>query len=377
MSQAMTDLADCQQPSLSQLLALSGEWPSATPGERLEFLERRKALVRRLAGTYYKSGREITTSGYSTGATKAYRWGPAFQGMFDFTEHSRNAPFGFDRRAMLRVHPDVPTVYSGVFEGQQLVIVNSRNLEQTFVEAAGMFPEGRTCWRLLPTYGQFLTEHCPELFDLFDPAKHVFESTGEPSSRKLRQFFRDRGLLYLDCMRSWMGGVTFITCPHGNQHFLDFVSEISTELVEDGLVEIVTTDLWNLAQPFINFPTGDVVDWMRRETCACGYPIDDFEFRPRSPVLVVKGRPLRFVDLAAEIGVQCKKLLGLEKICVSFCLDEDTMFVDLLVSGDLRQTDAGPLEREFGDYLGLRCVVVERVSATPYKVLAIRQSGSA
>jgi hypothetical protein len=368
----LLDLHGTQSPTFDDFKKLFCEWPGESDIGRAEFQQCRRRLVKAVAGVHFNTGRTITTSGHSTGASKSYRWGPNFQSAFDFTEWTRFDRFRWDRKATVRILPGSVPVFTGVVQGLHIFNVRSGDVGNTASQMFSHFPSGKTCWFLLPAYAQALISHAPHVFDNLDPSKHVFEATGEPSSRKLRKFFKDRGLLYLDQLRSWMGGVTFITCPHGNQHFLDFMSEIKTE-PDEAFQEIVTTDLWNLSQPFINFPTGDIVDWTRRETCGCGYPIDDFEFQPRNPVMIVRGLPLRFVDLAASLGNQCQKLLGLQKICVSFCLDGDTMFVDLVVNGTLDGVDVSPLEREFGGYLGMKCVVQERLSASIYKVKAVRQ----
>lgn len=368
------NLHHTQSPTFDDFVEIFQEWPSLPSTAWQDFYRGRGSLVKSVAGSHFNEGRTITTSGHSTGAIKSYRWGPAFQAALDFTEWSRFDRFRWDRKATVRLLPATSSLYSGVGPtlGMHIFNICTADLSNTATQMFNHFTDGKTCWFLLPAYARALIDHAPHVFDNLDPSKHVFEATGEPSSRQIRKFFKDRGLLYLDCMRSWMGGVTFITCPHGNQHFLDFMSEIKTEPAGE-FQELITTDVWNLAQPFINFPTGDIVDWTRRETCGCGYPIDDFEFQPRNPVMIIRGLPIRFVELAAVLGSQCQKLLGLQKICVSFCLDGDTMFVDLVVNGTLREVDVSPLEREFGSYLGMKCVVQERLSASIYKVKAVRR----
>lgn len=361
-----------QSPANADFVQLFKKWPGLLSSDVSEFYHHRTSLVKSVAGVHFEHGRTITTSGHSTGASKSYRWGPAFQATYDFILLTLEDSTPRARKAAISVLPSYPRVYSGETNGQHIFTVATSDLVNTLTQTFQHFPNGRTAWSILPTYTQALIAHAPQVFDQLDPVRHFFLSCGEPSSRSLRQFFKDRGLLYLDSMRSWMGGVTFLTCPHGNQHFLDFMSEIKTEPVGN-FQELITTDLWNLAQPFINFPTGDIVDWTRRETCACGYPIDDFEFQPRDPALIIKGLPLRFVDLAGILDQQCQKLLGLQKICCSFCLADNVMTVDLLVNGTLQGVDVSPLEREFGEYLGLRCVVQEGVTASIYKVAAITQ----
>jgi len=372
---AFSQLGLKQIPEFADFVQLFRDWPSLSADEQQQFQQCRFQLVRSVSGAYFKGGHEITTSGYSTGARKTYRWGPAFSAAFNFTEWTRHEPYGpRDRKAIIRVMPGGVPVVAGDVEGMRIFNALSADLLTTSRKIFRHYYSGRTCWLLIPSYAQALIDHAPQVFDEIDPERNYFEGTGEPASREMRKFFSSRGLLYQDCMRSWMGGVTFLTCPHGNQHFLDFMSTITTEPVGGELVELVTTDPWNLAQPFINFPTGDVLDWSRRGTCACGYPIDDFEVRPRSPVMTVRGFPLRLVDLAAILGNMCQRVLGLAKICTSFCLENDTMFVDLVVNGTLQGANVGLLEQEFSSYLGMPCVIQERLSASRYKVNAIRQA---
>ena len=372
LSEQLINIRQSQHPGFDDFVSIFREWPSLSLRERAEFCHSRVSLVRAVAGTYFSDGHTLTTSGHSTGAVKQYRWGPSFKPALDFTLASFTGGVTRDRKAKLHVLPahSLPLCAESS-PGLYAFHLSTADLVNTATQAFRHFAKGRTCWVLMPAYAQALIDHAPQVFDDVDPARNFFEATGEPSTRAMRQFFKDRGLLYLDTMRSWMGGVTFITCKHGNQHFLDFMSEIKTEAAGE-FQEIVTTDLWNLAQPFINFPTGDIVDWTRREVCACGYPIDDFEFQPRNPSVIAHGRPMLFIDMAAVIERQCRELLGLQKICVSFCMDRNVMFVDLVVNGTLKGVDVSPLERAFGDCIGLRCMVQERLSASVYKVKAVR-----
>ena len=85
-------------------------------------------------------------------------------------------------------------------------------------------------------------------------------------------------------MRCWDGGMTFITCKHGNRHILDYLSYV--ESVE---TRLVSTDFFNLAGSFIRYWNGDYInlesDWQK---CDCGRYYREFSLDGnRKPFLAV------------------------------------------------------------------------------------------
>lgn len=71
---------------------------------------------------------------------------------------------------------------------------------------------------------------------------------------------------FCDHMRCWDGGMTFITCKHGNKHILDYLSYVESI---DG--KLVSTDYFNTVGRFIRYWNGDYCEINEKwDKCDCG-----------------------------------------------------------------------------------------------------------
>jgi hypothetical protein len=114
---------------------------------------------------------------------------------------------------------------------------------------------------------------------IFDMNTVKFYFTGSKLCDRQIALFREYGMTTAyDFMRCWDGGATFITCDYGNKHWIDFSSVL--EFSPNG--DLISTDLWNESQKFINYKNGDIVSTTRtNEICGCGLTCDIIEFSDR------------------------------------------------------------------------------------------------
>jgi hypothetical protein len=155
-------------------------------------------------------------------------------------------------------------------------------------------------------------------FSLFDPNKTIIYSTGEASSPEIASYFKNSGFTYIDAMRIWTGGTTFITCQQGNKHWIDFLSD---NVLKNNVMR--STDYYNLAQTFINFSTGDCLNWHREGTCNCGLPIDKIDFIEQKINTIDVGTEIySYQDLNSCFLKAVMEVGKTDLLCCSFGFDD-------------------------------------------------------
>lgn len=95
-----------------------------------------------------------------------------------------------------------------------------------------------------------------------------------------------------DHMRCWDGGATFFTCKHRNYHLMDNLAWCE----EGPNQELICTDYFNLASPFVRYWNGDYCRIAREyHRCECGRLYRDFEFLESRP-FSLKGTNMREIQ---------------------------------------------------------------------------------
>jgi hypothetical protein len=281
MRQHLDQLSKAKTYDWTLLTTAYREWIDSPPQDRLEFSRRRVSLVKKYAGGYLDQSQLLETSGSASGVRKRYFWGPCFSIQHEFFEWLKFSWFPY--KYVWYVKPIKNQRDKGVFINDAGMSPRNRIIT---LDAEAVAEESPEVWArstesgqskvvlwLMPTYAKLLLERGFR-FDLFDPDKTVIYATGEMSERWLKDRFRSMGFRYIDAMRCWPGGATFITCEHGNTHWIDFLADTWT----DGANRLFSNDLFNLGQCFLNYENGDTVSTARRGVCRCGLDIDDIAY---------------------------------------------------------------------------------------------------
>ena len=93
-------------------------------------------------------------------------------------------------------------------------------------------------------------------------------------------------------MRCWDGGATFFTCKHKNYHLMDNLAWCE----EGPNHELICTDYFNLASPFVRYWNGDYCKIAKEyQRCECGRLYRDFEFLESRP-FALKGTNMREIQ---------------------------------------------------------------------------------
>lgn len=110
---------------------------------------------------------------------------------------------------------------------------------------------------------------------------NLLSNTNERISSEDVEWLKQNGNIsdYVDHMRSWDGGASFITCNHHTYHLLDNLSYIESI---DG--KLVSTDFFSFASPFLNYWNGDFCEIKNEyQLCKCGRWYRPFKFKnPRN-----------------------------------------------------------------------------------------------
>lgn len=273
MTRTLARLADEPHPSLGDFVRGYEEWKAASPAARERFHEARTAYMLRFAGAYFDGAREMGTSGSSVGIAKKYRWGPCLREAHAFHDHLCFGDLG--RPVMLAVFF---TLDEGVYRvlpaqlerggEQQIATVHpaAENAVRLREVAAGLAGGRPIVVRVLPSQADVVRVGGYGFFEAWVGWPHIIHLTGEAASDGLVSHLRGLGLSVRDTMKVWNGGAGFYTCPHGGLHWDDFTARYDWSASP----ELVTTDLFNLAQPFHRVPTGDRVTVSDAGPCPCG-----------------------------------------------------------------------------------------------------------
>ena len=102
-------------------------------------------------------------------------------------------------------------------------------------------------------------------------------------------------------MRCWDGGATFFTCKHRNYHLMDNLAWCE----EGPNHELICTDYFNLASPFVRYWSGDYCRIAKEyQRCECGRLYRDFEFLESRP-FSLKGTNMREIqDKIKALGIK-------------------------------------------------------------------------
>jgi hypothetical protein len=357
----LSDFGTLLEPTRHQLKQLDGLWREASRADREAFVEARRELLEQEGGRQLAFAHPAVTSGYTDGVPKQYTWGPNYGEMWRFNEWLKFHPHGIQRTIYVKLTRKEGPLYTKHVENLDFVAFNIHKLAEA---AAGLtlFKATKNCLFILPSYLQFLLDAGFRLGDHIDPKRFLIYATGEPSPPALRQAYVAQGLTYIDAMRSWMGGFTFITCEFGERHVIDYLSAPRL----DG-TRLYATDLWNLSQPFVDIDTQDDIRWARRHHCACGRQIDDIEFEARNPVIVLNGRPWPYQELSGLVTSLCKghgALLGR-----TFSWQGDHLRVQLVSETPL--ADREQIETRMAHFLDTPVAIEEEVNAGQFKIRAI------
>jgi hypothetical protein len=145
---------------------------------------------------------------------------------------------------------------------------------------------------------------------------YLLSSTGERLMQEDAVFLLDGGYFdhVCDHMRCWDGGATFFTCKHRNYHLMDNLAWCE----EGPNHELICTDYFNLASPFVRYWNGDycIID-DNYSKCECGRIYRDFWFLESRP-FALKGTNMKEIhDKIVALGIE-----GVKQVrCSTRCLD--------------------------------------------------------
>lgn len=136
-------------------------------------------------------------------------------------------------------------------------------------------------------YGNFVS-------NFFDINSCVFSFTASILKEEHKNFFLNNGLQVKDHMRCWDGGATYFTCSNFNKHWIDFASVVNN--IENRLI---STDIWNQEELFINYWNGDNLITSRKSICECGLPIDEIQWIENPRYFIVKNQQYSYDSVCA------------------------------------------------------------------------------
>lgn len=361
---SLEPFASLINPTRQQLRQLDGLWYEASAAERADFVAGRLALLATEGGKQHHFARPAVTSGYTGGYPRHYTWGPCYGAMWRHNVWLTFHPYGFQRTIYVKLSNKPRKFYLNHTENLDFVSFNVQDLAGS-IKQLEMFNETKNILFILPSYLQFLADAGVSL-DALDPRRYMIYATGEPSPPALREYYRAQGFRYVDAMRSWMGGMTFITCQFNQRHVIDYLSELKVSATGD----VLATDLWNLSQPFIDHVTHDNVAWRRSpQRCTCGRPIDDIEFTARNPTLYIKGRPWPYQEISGVVGSVFKRF-NVPLLGRTFSLEGETLVVKLV--SDRPLPEIAFVQQRLEAFFSLPVRIEETVDASHFKVAAIR-----
>lgn len=352
-------------------------WLDAGEAARERFRQTRLNLVR-AASPLACEAMEIKSSG-STGKRKLYKWGPNFEPVDRFFHSLVLDGDRVGRTAHLFVQRLTGT-------GEPNRVIRTEPMESytvqkhVLVEINGVGPvaglkDQLAGWNVYTNASVFaLLDRWADVTAALDPDGMVV-FTGEALPPETEAKLRGKGFDVRDEMRCWDGGATFYTCRHGNRHWVDLLATTWT----DG-EKLYSSDLFNLAQPFLDYHNGDHVVRRHGGVCRCGQVVCVNEFRNRAAQTVFN-TPTGFVatyDLLTNIFLRAAGLPA-DDLAV-FCVGKHPVDVDSRL--DLHYLTHGRTEadhgaitdnvgREFFQTLGIRVKVHKYVESSYYKLKKI------
>lgn len=347
-------------------------WLNSDTSWRNRFIQSRLEVIRKYAGMPGKHQQQYTSG--TTGLRKHYQWGP------NFIEVDK-----FFYSLVRRGGKPWPTAYilaSTIrnWNGKNKII----NIEDStrhdiqrhiFLEINGKGTiEGLT--DALRGHHVFLSASSFSLIneyasisDNFDPNGLVI-FTGEVLPDNIKENLLNRGFDVRDQMRCWDGGATFVTCPFGNRHWIDFLSPTSTDVNN----KLIANDLFNLAQPHINYQNGDAVIREFGNICLCGEICCKNNFANRcanTTIHTQSGKILAYETLYDAFWINS----GLDRNQIlAICFGRFKGDLDYKIRINYLTSvapDENRIKSAFFDHLGLRTELIACVEPSAYKLRKI------
>ena len=283
--------------------------------------QKHEFIQRKLTGLCSPTaGHDCTTSG-TTGSAKRYKWGP------DFFVHMQ-----FYNWLFYDGHVNTNLFCYWSLKEQRTLVYQANDFINVFVgETHPHFEKIQNARLTCNAEVIYLIESKrPFLQALFDLETCVFCFTGSPYLPCHKELFESLGMKCRNHMRCWDGGATFFTCAFGSNHWVDFSS---VNKVEDG--NLISTDLWNRAQPHIDYRNGDILEWKRGGLCECGMDIDHIDFGEKPIAFEWNGAITRYATVLKAMNANSfSKCLTL-----SVCPDELVIISDFAWKPGKTMTD--------------------------------------
>lgn len=224
----------------------------------------------------------MNSSGVRDGKKRKYRWGPCFHEMMNFLEDIRydnpkhRQIILMSASKSFKENCNFPILQKRVgkikYEYYSVYTKRKNNWLKNMVEMCDKkFFRKNHCFLIDPMIIQFMIEDGISTDPL---ANSTVVSTGRILTKEWQNYMANGGVNIRNNMRVWDGGNTFTTCHYGNLHFIDWL------FYEKQRSQI--TDLFNLAQPHIDYDDKDRFSKKMVGICQCGLPSYEVEFEPRN-----------------------------------------------------------------------------------------------
>lgn len=281
-----------------------------------------------------KNFKNIKTSGSSSCCPKKYKWGPDYHKHFHFYNNIFYDNQEFKNFYML---PHIDNSYKINKESISLGFFNgvAKNLDRV-LKNIHITCNPEVLFIHIKKYGDFLD-------NFFDKKSCIFCFTGSALQNEHKKLFADIGLTYKDFMRCWDGGATYFTCKYLNKHWANFSSIIKIENQK-----LISTDLWNLAEPFVDYWNKDVLTSENTKWCECGLMSCNIKWEPNPKYFVIKKKQFSYESLCSSL----KKFLEFDFLSIEYC---DDLLVVNISSSNL--FDKNYLEKKIKEVVNTKVIV--------------------
>ncbi len=261
-------------------------WKSLSPPKRLDFLTRRQSLISENQNNQSITEKWAEYSSGTSGPKKLMEFGPNACEINNFFINMAFRDLQYDQVIFIRL----------VMEGQNNLNIDKIDIALSDITINKFYNvtwlpvfkvltlnihklQTNKLYNLITNNGKnkVIIYSGPTIFnillrfgmnlELMDPAKITFVSTGEILIEEDARTIRSHGYILRDCMRVWDGGATFYTCKYGNKHWIDMISNLYIDQND----ALISTDMYNIIHPYINYHNGDHLNIYPEETCQCGY----------------------------------------------------------------------------------------------------------
>lgn len=225
--------------------------------DKQDFYNYRKKII---LNNNSKNFKILKSSGSSSCEPKEYKWGPNFYEhwifynklFFDNQEFVNLFIFPHEKNDYIkRIHEGVKSITLGVFNS----IPKNKDLKISNVHVSTN-PE--VLYTYIKKYGDFIS-------DFFNKKTCTFAFTSSAITKEHEDLFKTLDINYKDYMRCWDGGATYYTCKYKNKHWAEFSS-----IINFNNDKLISTDLWNISQKFINYWNKDKLTSKNLGKCECG-----------------------------------------------------------------------------------------------------------